>query len=257
MKFKDWMMKRNPIFWSLIQKFGLLRLLPPAFGMYILIPVYPILHIICIKLLYNFIVCPLLSVQPINLKNYIIIDRHKISGMSMTARFHCMYCEYANGICVAMGALLGRIACEAKPPAGMPLKALALMVYMPASLLSSLCQSCVMVLYNAAIAPTIGLHRVTLKQAYEKMDASGFADAFTPFGSFGRLLLRYENSVALIHANALEQVESQWCPIRHLATNPEAIFPDHHVNFLDRCELCELRKILCTEGSVSPRKPTG
>ncbi|GAV20427.1 hypothetical protein MMIC_P1392 [Mariprofundus micogutta] len=248
-------MKRNPIFGSHWQRVGLLRLVLPAIGMYLVIPVYLFLHLICIKLLYNLMVCPLLGVERINLRNYIIIDRHLIPGISMTARFHCVYCGYANGLCVAMGVLLTHVSTEARISTTGFSRGLVMGLYLFTSFLSALCQSIVIFMYNITISPPLGLHRVSMKEAYDKMSETGFGDEFTVFGKVGSTFLRYEHSCALLLANALEQVESQWCPIKHLDKRPEVVYPEHHEFFVERCELCELKKILCTEGSVSPRKP--
>ncbi len=254
-RIKAWFIKRNPIFTSHLQRNGLLRLVPPALAMYAMIPVYIFFHIICIKLLYNLILCPLLAVEPIGLKHYIVIDRHLLPGLSYTAKFHCAYCGYANGLCVAASVLLTRISTEATPPENTALKLIAMPAYILTSSLSILSQSLIILTYDFVMAPLLGLHRMSMQQASEKMNASGFADAFTGFGKMAQLCLRFEYNCTLRHANSLEQVESQWCPIKH-QDNPAVVYPEHHQFFVDRCDLCKLRKVLCSEGTVSTRKPT-
>lgn len=249
-------MKRNPIFGSHLQRIGLLRIIPGAVAMYLMIPVFLFIHLVCIKLLYNSIICPLLSIERMNLRHYIIFDRHIIAGLSWTGRFHCVYCEYANGLCVATGVLLTKIADESKPSSSSLLNPVIALFYLLTSLLSILSMTLVVLSFNYVIAPALGLHRATVKESFEKMDAFGFGHRFNRFGSLGRALLRCENCCALLLANALEQVESQWCPIKHLDTHKEIVLPLHHAFFLERCELCKLRKVLCSEGSVSPRKPS-
>jgi len=105
------------------------------------------------------------------------------------------------------------------------------------------------------MAPLLGLHRMSMQQATDKMKASAFADEFTVFSKPGRLFMRFEYNSSLRHANSLEQIESQWCPIKHQDI-PGAVYPEHHQFFIERCELCKLRKVLCSEGTVSTRKPT-
>jgi len=256
MGFRDWIMKRNPIFGSHWHRIGLLRIVPAALAMYLVIPVYIFLHIICIKLLYNTLICPLLSIEPINLKNYIVFDRHIISELSFIGRFHCAYCEYANGLCVATGVLLTQVATKGTAPANPLLKLIALPLYLFTSALTALTQSISNLSYNIGMAPSLGLHKVSIQESYAIMTSAGFGGEFNAFGALGRKFLRFENSNALILANALGQVESQWCPIKHLDGPPETVLPEHHEFFLERCDLCKMRKILCTEGSVSPRKPT-
>ena len=253
--FKAWIMRRNPIFGSQLTRMSFVRIFAAALTMYLVIPVYFFLHLVCLMLMYNWIVCPLLGIDRIKLKNYIIIDRHLIPGLSLTARFHCIYCGYANGICVATGVLLTQISRVSKESIS-PFKSLLIAVpYFLASALSSLGQLLVVIDYNLGISPLLGLHKMSLKEAYTKMSEAAFADSFTLFGTMGQQFIRFEHACALILANALEQVESQWCPITHLDKNPEAIFPEHHKFFVERCELCELKKVLCAEGTVSPRKP--
>lgn len=245
--------RRNPIFAGNLTYFGFLRVIPAALSMYLLIPVYIFHHLVVMILLYNWIICPLLGVQRIRLRNYIIIDRHKLPGLSYTGRFHCIYCGYANGICVAMGVLLTQISQAEPVSAGR--RVLAALPYLLASTLSSIHQSLVVLFYNIGMAPPMGLHRLSYAQAYETMERGGFGDGFTAYGSLGRALIRYEQSCVLICANALGQVESQWCPVKHLHDNPDAVFPEHQQFFVERCELCELKHILGKNGSVSPRKP--
>jgi len=253
---KAWFIRRNPIFTSHLQRNGLLRLVPPALAMYAMIPVYIFFHIICIQLLYNLIICPLLGVDRIILKHYIVIDRHLIPGLSYTAKFHCAYCGYANGLSVATAVLLSRITTEARLPDSPLLKLLTMPLYLLTSTLSIVSQSLVILSFDYVMAPLLGLHRISKTEASEKMTAAGFADGFTVFGKLGRSFLRYEYNCALRHANSLEQVESQWCPIKHIDTDPNVVLPDHHKFFIERCELCKLRKVLCSEGTVSSRKPT-
>ncbi|HKI59502.1 MAG TPA: hypothetical protein VKA23_00580 [Mariprofundaceae bacterium] len=248
-------MKRNPIFGSQLKRMSFLRILTAALTMYLVIPVYLFLHLICLTLLYNGIVCPLLGIERIKLRNYIIIDRHLIPGLSLTARFHCIYCGYANGICVATGVLLTQISKVSKESISPTFRLLVTIPYFLASSLSSLGQLLIVIDYNLAISPPLGLHTMSIKEAYAKMAKVAFGDSFTIFGTVGQQFIRFEHAFALILANALEQVESQWCPIKHLNRNPDAIFPEHHSFFVERCELCELKKVLCAEGTVSPRKP--
>lgn len=255
MRFRDWIMKRNPIFGSHLQRIGLLRIVPAALAMYAVIPVHIFIHLICIRLLYNLVICPLLKIERIDLRQYIIFDRLIISGLSWTGRFHCVYCEYANGLCVASGVLLTRVATEARPVTSGVLRPVVLFLYLVTSSLSALSMSLIVLLYHFIIAPSLGLHRESLQSAYDKMDAADFGRRFKQFSSMGYTFLRYENSTALLLANALEQVESQWCPIKHLDTRDDIVLPPHHGSFIERCELCKLRKVLCSEGSVSPRKP--
>ena len=253
--FKAWVMRRNPIFGSQLKRMNFFRILTAALTMYLVIPVYFFLHLVCLILMYNWIVCPLLGVERIKLRNYIIIDRHLIPGLSLTARFHCIYCGYANGICVAMGVLLAQISNVSEASLSPAKRALVAIPYFLASSLSSLGQLLIVIDYNLAISPPLGLHKMSIKEAYAKMDEVDFADTFTIFGTTGQQFIRFEHACALILANALEQVESQWCPIKHLNKNSDAVFPEHHKFFVERCELCELKKVLCADGTVSPRKP--
>ena len=215
MRFRAWIMKRNPIFGSHWQRIGLLRIIPGALAMYLLIPVFIFMHLICLKLIYNTIICPLLAIDRIDLRQYIVFDRHIIAGLSWTGRFHCVYCEYANGLCVATGVLLSSIASESKAPAGAIYRPLIIAFYLIASAFSAFSMSLVNLLFHFIMAPALGLHRITMKSSYEKMDVAGFAGKFIEFGMLARAFLRHENCQALLLANALEQVESQWCPDRN------------------------------------------
>ncbi|WP_157821246.1 hypothetical protein [Mariprofundus ferrinatatus] len=245
--------KRNPIFAGNIERVGLLRIIPAALAMYLLIPFFIFLHVVCLMLLYNTMICLLLGVEQVKLRNYIIIDRHKLTGLSYTGRFHCIYCGYANGICVAFGVLLTQIS-SVSGHEGEKRGLLPSITYFAAAFLTAMSMSIIVLMYNVVIATALGLHRLGMSQAYDKMDEGGFGNGFTIFGRAGYLSLRYQQALILVLANILEQIESQWCPIKHL-DREGAVYPEHHKFFVERCELCELKRILSCEGSVSPRKP--
>ena len=255
---KQWVInliaRRNPIFGAQLERIGLLRIVPGALAMYLLIPVYILRHVVVMIVLYNGIVCPLLGVERVRLRNYIIIDRHLIPGLSFTGRFHCIYCGYANGICVATGVLLTQLSAVSARSVSALQRAAAAIPYLLATLLSSISQLLVVTLYNGVMSPMLGLYRASFADAYSGMQANGFGEQFSVYGGAGKGALHFEHACAWLEANALEQVESQWCPIKHLP-KPGAVYPEHHKFFIERCELCELKKVLVCEGSLSPRKP--
>jgi hypothetical protein len=101
------------------------------------------------------------------------------------------------------------------------------------------------------IALFLGLHWAPTAEIARELKAKDYA------GSHGFLLrgiIRFAKVYARSLAVNLEQIESGWCPIKHIET-ATAVFPDHQKNFFDRERLDEAIEVLAKEGSVSPRKP--
>ena len=106
--------------------------------------------------------------------------------------------------------------------------------------------------YDFIVASCMGLHRVNTRELYKKAINDGV-------GSSAGLLIRVYlvNEMVEISRleNALEQIETAWCPFRHLDNRPEIMYPKHHSSLLGPDEVDKAREILQTEGSVSIRKP--
>jgi hypothetical protein len=106
------------------------------------------------------------------------------------------------------------------------------------------------VLYRV-ISLFLGLHWASNKEVRERLRTENYAGGYNaPL----RGLLRFAKLYSEKLLTNLEQIESQWCPIKHLESK-EIVLPDHHKNFIPREKLDELIHVLETDGSVSPRKP--
>jgi len=101
------------------------------------------------------------------------------------------------------------------------------------------------------IAGFLGLHWAETGAIRRRLKESNYAGGHQ---GFWRGLIRFAKLYADSLALNLEQIESAWCPLRHLESET-AVVSEHHKNFFDRNKIVEAIEVLAKEGSVSPRKP--
>jgi hypothetical protein len=240
-----------PIFGSQVRRIGWVRVLIGAVAMYLSIPVLILSHLTGSLLLYQWVVRPLFGTRRLPWKDYIVIDRHRIEGLSTFDKFNCMFCGYANGVCTLLNKELDQFQ-EVECDGGFvkqSLLALALIVMTPMGIITELCHQ---VLYNFLISRALGMHRVSVKEADVILEEHGYA---AQFGPTVRHFLRSAKNGNLRFAMSLEQIESSWCPLRHFERREGIVYPEHHKRFFGPEEIEAMRQTLLTEGTVSPRKP--
>jgi len=101
-----------------------------------------------------------------------------------------------------------------------------------------------------AISLILGFHRVSITQLFFKLLKNGYASQFpTPI----RITLCFYEAFTKSLESNLEQIESAFCPIKHIE-RVENVTSDHHKNFFERDEINKMRKQLTKDGTVSNRK---
>lgn len=240
-----------PIFGSHVRRIGWLRTLAGALPMYLSIPFLILSHLTLSLLFYQWAVRPLFGTRRLAWRDYIVIDRHRIEGLSWFDRFNCMFCGYANGVCTLINKELDQFQ-EIEDDPGFVKRsalALALIAMAPWGIITELAHQ---VIYNILVSRPLGMHRVSRKEAGAALEGLGYA---ARFGPVLRHLLRSAKSSNLRFALALEQIESAWCPLRHFERREGIVYPEHHERFFGPDEIEAMRQTLRTEGTVSPRKP--
>jgi hypothetical protein len=241
-----------PIVGSQIERMGLLRVLVGGGSMYLSIPMFFLVHFLGHHLLLRRLLAPLLQLPQVEAKNYIILDRHKIDGLHWFDKGNCLFCGWANGLSMLMYAWLAefdKVEDEFTPGQKIAAGA-ASAVFLPAIALAE--GLGIQVIYNILVSRPLGMRRMSLRESLAQAREAGFARQYR---GLARALLRYQKSVDLRLENALEQIESSWCPLKHLDERPEVVYPPHHKNFFRPDQIEEMKETLRTVGTVSERKP--
>jgi hypothetical protein len=58
--------------------------------------------------LYQWLCFPLLAIRKVHRRDYIVIDRHKLSYLNGIEKLNCVYCGYANGVFAYVREITGR-----------------------------------------------------------------------------------------------------------------------------------------------------
>ncbi|MDR2852312.1 MAG: hypothetical protein LBV61_04555 [Burkholderiaceae bacterium] len=242
-----------PVFSSHVKRIGWVRTLAGGLSMYLCIPLLVILHLTCCVVAYQWLMRPLLGMPKVRWVDYVVIDRHRIRGMGGFDKFNCMFCGYANGLTVMANVEMDHIARwqqqRALPLWGKAVLALLMLVIWPLLLIFELG---VQIIYNILVSRPLGMHRVSIAQARQILNRQAYARQLPVFG---RLPLLAAKNLCLRFAMALEQIESSWCPLKHLETREGVVYPKHHDKFFGPHELEKMREVLSTVGTVSDRRP--
>jgi len=243
----------TPIMFSIVrthyQRLGFWRTLIGGHSMYLTIPLFIFLHITVVTVMYRVLLAPLLGLPRLDSSRYIILDRHRIEPLHWFDKFNCLFCSYANGIIKLMNDELdGLASSRARAPVwAMPFVELYALVN-AFLLVIGLVMSTVVL---QVIAKCLGLHRGSMRRIKSKLLAQGYAAHYSPRH---RGLILFYKMVAMVVAYNLEQIESAWCPLKHLPLEGR-VFPEHHDRFYDRDALDDLHRVLAADGTVSQLKP--
>jgi hypothetical protein len=249
---KDLLPHYLPVFGSHVKRIGFFRVFMGGFSMYISLPFIIVHHVLYLYVFSNFILFHLAGVPKLKFCNYIIIDRYRITQLPWFDRINCVYCGYANGIAMFWDAKLDQIDEHDFSDSGgghLVLTVLAMLLLYPVSLIYKL-QS--YVVYDLVVSRFLGLHRVSVKELYGQLKTE---ECGKRLKGFYAVILLGELLESRRLNNALEQIETAWCPFRHLDNRPEVVYPHYHSFFLRGDEVEIAKKTLQTEGTFSPRKP--
>ncbi len=239
------------IFGSHAKRLGLVRVMFGGTCMYLSLPFFIVVHTTGLLLLIQCMLTPLLGVKRRDLRNYLIIDRHKIAGLTLMDRINCMFCGYANGSVHFLNTWLDDAATR-RADVDRLRRIVALFVvafYLP--VLAILQVITLHVIYELLVARPLALVSMQRIAAVRKLNAiPAYAKDQT---SLFQVLMRFEKLFALRLAFALAQIESAWCPLKHLDRRAEASYPDHQRQFFDADQVGEMLETLSEEGSAFRR----
>ncbi len=238
------------IFWTHVKRIGFPRTLIGGFLQYLSILEFIFLHLTVIIVLYRWILTPFFKVKKFRIGDYLLFDRGKIDRMRAFDKLNCQFCAYANGTAKLWNDELDELS-TADLGRGKPLRKIVALVY-------AICLG-IFLVFNfimskilfVIIALFLGMHIADTGAMRRELKAANYAGSHEPFM---RWILRAAKLYAKSLANNLEQIESSWCPLKHVEREGSVV-SEHHENFYPPEKLDEVIEVLGTEGTVSPRKP--
>jgi hypothetical protein len=238
------------IFWTHVRRIGVPRTFIGGGLMYLSFLEFIFIHLTSIIILYRWMIAPFFKAKKFAIRDFIILDRNKIAGMTRLDRINCEFCGYANGTATLWNYELDAIS-ETDIGKGKLLRKLVVSIYAIFLAIFSVFNFILSKLLFSIIALFLGYQWASTKESRHRMRTTNYAGAYGPVM---RTLIRFAKIYAETLSTNLEQIESSWCPLKHIET-ATSVVPDHHKNFYDREELGTVIKVLAEEGTVSPRKP--
>ncbi len=241
-----------PIIGSHISRIGLLRTTAGGFPMYWFLPTLVFVHAVLELVFFQWIAKAVFGTARLRQKDFIILDRHRIAGIPFIDKLNCLYCGYANGLCVLLNRQLDQLQQVNRIPVRkrLGLEISTLIFVLPAGVIFELSFQLV---YNILVARILGMHRMSMKEAAVILGNCPYSGKFP---ALSRRAFCYLQNALLRFSMALEQIESAWCPLRHYAHGENIVYPAHHSRFFRPHEIDEMRRVLSETGTVSERKPT-
>lgn len=238
------------IFLTHIKRIGIIRTFAGGGFMYFSILEFSFIHLGPITILYKLLMSPFFNIKKFSHKDYIVIDRHKIENMTLFDKLNCIFCGYANGSTKLWNDQLDELS-KADLSSGNIISKFLAFIF-------SLCTACFLVfnfifskILFGIISLFLGYHRVSIGDIRKELKGKNYAASH---GFIIRKLLGFAKVYAQTLMTNLEQIESSWCPLKHIETS-STVFPEHHKNFYGRNNLEGALNALTVEGTVSPRKP--
>jgi hypothetical protein len=238
------------IFRTHVRRIGAPRTFIGGFLMYLSYLEFIFIHLTSIIVLYGWMIAPLFKTKRFRIGDYVILDRGKIAGMTRFDRVNCEFCGYANGTTKLWNDELDAIA-GAELGRGKILPKVVVATYSAFLGIFSIFNFILSKILFAVISLFLGFHMASTKATRERLQAEGYAAGY---GFPMRSLLRFAKVYAETLLTNLEQIESSWCPLKHLERAGNVV-PAHHDRFYDRDEVGTVLEILARDGTVSPRKP--
>ena len=245
-----------PILWNIfgshVKRLGWLRVMFGGSCMYLSLPFFIIAHSTGLAFLIQCVLTPLFEIERRKLRNYIVIDRYKIAGLTMMDRINCTFCGYANGSIHFLNVWLDDVAIAA-PRLHIWQKLIAcgiLLLYLP--FIASLQVASLHIVYELLVARPLGLSSMTKIAGIRRLNE--VHDFNQRRGTLFMRLLRWEKLFAIRMAYALAQIESSWCPLKHLDRGAEVSYPQHHANFFEPDQVDEMLETLAEHGTAFKRR---
>jgi hypothetical protein len=168
-----------------------------------------------------------------------------------------VFCGYANGISVLLNEKICQMAERRKElgsfsPSCNILLFIIVAVFLPFLVIVKFAG--MNIIYDILVSRPLYMHRTRTKEIKHKILSTGSAAVFNQNTLFDMLIL-HSKIIVIRLIEALEQIESSWCPLKHKKAGAGVKDPLHHRNFFEPDELEKLRRSLYRNGTVSNKKP--
>jgi len=238
------------IFMTHVRRIGWIRTALGGGLMYVSFFEFVMIHLTTIIVLYTWMLTPFFKLKKMRIRDYIILDRTKIEGMRVFDKFNCEFCGYANGTARMWNAQLDELA-SAGISKGNIFTGLIAGIYSLCLIIFLFFQFIFSKILFFIIASFLGFHWADTGAISRKLRDMNYAGAYSfPLKGLIRFAKIYAESLAL----NLEQIESSWCPLKHIE-NGTNVASEHHKNFFERDQIVKVIEKLEKDGSVSDRKP--
>lgn len=238
------------IFWTHVKRIGFIRTLFGGFLQYLSIFEFIMLHLTVIVVLYRLMITSCFKVKKFRIRDYLLFDRGKVNRMRAFDKLNCQFCAYANGTAKLWNDELDELSGADFKKGNIfgkfvvGLYSVCLGVFLFFSFIMSKILFIVIALF-------LGMHIVKLGDLRKELTSTNYAGGHS---FILRTLLRGAKLYAYSLQANLEQIESSWCPLKHIETETSVV-SQHHDNFYDQDHLDEVIAVLAKDGTVSPRKP--
>lgn len=238
------------IFWTHVKRIGFIRTFIGGFLQYLSVFEFVMLHLTVIVALYRAMLAPLFGLKRFRVGDYMLFDRGKVSRMRAFDKINCQFCAYANGTAKMWNDELDELA-KADFRKGNIFAKIVVAVYAVCLAVFLFFSFILSKILFVVIALFLGMHIVKLGVIRAELKAANYAGSHSPVF---RTLLRGAKIYAYSLAANLEQIESSWCPLKHVETGT-SVTSAHHAAFFEQDKLDEMIEVLAKDGTVSPRKP--
>jgi hypothetical protein len=238
------------IFWTHAKRIGFPRTLFGGFLQYLSVFEFVMLHLTVIVVLYRAMLAPLFGLKRFRVGDYMLFDRGKVSRMRAFDKLNCQFCAYANGTAKMWNDELDELS-RADFRKGNIFARIVVAVYAVCLAVFLFFSFILSKILFVLIALFLGMHIVKLGDIRRELKAANYAGSHS---FVMRSLIRGAKIYAYSLAGNLEQIESSWCPLKHVET-ATSVASAHHANFYDQDKLDEVIEVLAKDGTVSPRKP--
>lgn len=242
----------GPIFGSHIKRIGIWRVIIGGGSMYLYLPFMILIHTTFAVLMYQWLLRPLLGLPRVHWEDHVIIDRHRIEGLTWFDKFNCMFCGYANGVCTMMNQEMDHLS-QFQDAIPFYKKPLVMLISLLLGGFMIIGEPMLQIIFNILVSRPLGMHRVSIRAAQQMLSKHHYG-ATLPLPLKTALLICKNHTLRF--SMALEQIESSWCPLVHFEKRQGIIYPNHHRKFFGADEIREMNHVLRTVGTVSDRLPT-
>lgn len=241
----------GPIFGAHVERIGLARVLAGGLSMYLYIPFMIFAHTTFALVIYQGLLRPLLGTPRVHWRDYVIIDRQRIDGLTWFDKFNCMFCGYANGVTTMMNQELDHVS-QLKTPVALWRWPLLMVATVLLACIEIIAEVPFQIIFNVMVSLPLGMHHYSISEAHRAMRTHGYGKQLPLVLRAGLYIAKYHT---LRFAMALEQIECSWCPLRHFESRKGVVYPGHHEKFFGPKEIRQMYDTLRTRGTVSDRLP--